>query len=166
MKKEIINQLTQQGFEGFQTVAQLRESCLCVPTSPGVYLVIRAKEEYPHFLEKGTGGFYNGKNPNESIDYLKANWIEGEPIVYIGQSEDLRSRIKLYMLFGQGENKRHYGGRLIWQLVDAEDLIIAWKPIQGSGTDAERLESEMLEQFKMSHGGRLPFANLKSGKKF
>ncbi len=153
MNKEI-ETLKENGFKGFKTVAGFDVASL--PATGGVYVVIRDKEEAPEFLEVGTGGFFRG-NPNVSVGLLQSRYLGDTNIVYIGKSNNLKSRIKQLLRFGAGEAVGHYGGRYLWQLKDSADLIIAWKetPLQ----DPRQVEKEMLRQFEADHGA-LPFANL------
>lgn len=161
---EEIKKLKEQGFLGFLSVRELRLSTDIIPKIRGVYVVIRNKDNAPEFLIKGTGGFFKKKDPNVSIDELNNNWIEDSKIVYIGKGGDpgvdatLNSRIKQYLSFGKGGKVGHYGGRYIWQLSDAEDLILAWKTLPDE--IPSEVETSMIEEFKRLHNGRRPFANL------
>lgn len=149
----------QNGFEGFKPVAKLMEDCNVVPRHKGVYMVLYFQGTDPVFLEKGTGGFFKGKDPNVNISTLKENWIEEEQVLYIGKATNLQSRIQQFMKFGQGKNIGHRGGRYIWQLKDAGKLIICWKKILGDEEPRE-VEKRMIQDFKGNHEGHRPFANL------
>ena len=56
----------------------------------------------------------------------------------------------------RGQNVAHWGGRHVWQLADAYDLLVAWKPCK----DAVRQEVALLAAFEAKHE-KLPFANLR-----
>lgn len=155
--KELIDKLQNEGFKGFMTVGQLMANTKVVNEGRGVYLVLYAGEDTPQFLAKGTGGRFNDKDPNVGIPKLEANWICGEHVVYIGKGNDLSKRLSQYMRFGQGNKVGHWGGRFIWQLKDSKDLIVCWKP---TDVDPRVVESNMIQDFKESHQGRRPFANL------
>lgn len=157
------------GFEGFKPVNELMNSVDVVPTKKGVYMVLRVATSVPVFVEKGTGGFFKGKNPNVTIEDLKKNWIEGERVLYIGKAGGtkkdgtaskvtLQERIALYMCFGQGKPVGHWGGRLIWQLEGAKDLVVCWKVLEKEEPREE--EKKMIQKFKEQHDGKRPFANL------
>lgn len=157
------------GFEGFKPVSELMDSVDVVPDRKGIYMVLRVATAVPVFVEKGTGGFFKGKNPNVTIEDLKKNWIEGEPILYIGKAGGtkkdgtaskvtLQERIALYMCFGQGKPVGHWGGRLIWQLEGAKDLVVCWKVLEKEEPREE--EKKMIQKFKEQHDGKRPFANL------
>ena len=157
-----LNLLKENGFQGFKTIEELRKNIDVVPTCGGVYVVLRLKDEEPVFLEKGTGGFFKKSNPNVAISKLEAKWIEKSPIVYIGKADGsatrgLRKRLDEYMRFGKGEAIGHKGGRYIWQLKDAAELVVCWKQIDGN---AEQVEKQMILAFKEEYG-KYPFANLR-----
>lgn len=160
-KMEGLATLEQQGFEGFKKVSELMETrCADVPVIQGVYVVLRESAEEPVFVEQGTGGAFKGRNPNSPISMLQANWVEDTQIVYIGMTRrTLKRRLSTYMRFGQGEPVGHWGGRFIWQLEDARDLAVCWKPMP-AGNAAEE-ETAMIQAFKQAHAGRRPFANLR-----
>ena len=154
--------LKENDFQGFVTVKELRENIRIVPNYGGVYVVLRPKDDKPVFLEEGTGGFFKGKDPNVPISQLEAKWIADSSVLYIGKAgktanRGLRKRLYEYMRFGQGEPVGHYGGRYIWQLADAADLLVCWKRIDG---DPEQAERQLLLAFKEEYGD-FPFANLR-----
>lgn len=74
-----------------------------------------------------------------------------------GKNATLRSRMRQYMRFGQGEALGHCGGRYIWQLSDSRDLVVCWKPT--TGEDPRDVERELIDEFKAIYG-RHPFVNL------
>ncbi len=51
----------------------------------------------------------------------------------------------------------------MWQLEDAESLVVCWKPILDRNPDD--VKQEMLKDFEDSHQGRLPFANIQERRK-
>ena len=55
-------------------------------------------------------------------------------------------------------NSWHRGGRYIWQLCDAWDLLVAWQQLP-SAADARAAEKKLLVLFEARHGERL-FAHL------
>ena len=63
------------------------------------------------------------------LDALGANWVPGAHVLNIGKANHgrLRARLREYIGFGRGGRSRHSGGRLIWQLADSEDLLVAWR---------------------------------------
>ena len=155
--------LSARGFQGFVPIRELRSSPEQIPAVRGVYVLLREGTHSPVFFEKGTGGFFKGKDPNVPVEVLQQNWVQGSPTVYIGKAGDpgraatLRTRLWQYLRFGTGANVGHWGGRYIWQLEDAEDLLICWLPLP-EDTPSE-LESTLIDAFRQEHGVR-PFANL------
>lgn len=158
MKEEIEN-LKAQGFKGFKSVNELRKSLEGISNVKGIYVVLRLQDDAPEFVEQGTGGHFKKKNPNVAVEKLKTDWVDGTPIVYMGQTErDLKKRLGELIRFGQGEAVGHWGGRYLWQLKDAEKLIIAWKEL--TADDPKKIERDMLNTFKSTFN-KLPFANLR-----
>ena len=153
-----INVLKKFGCKGFLTINELIINPRQIPDESGIYFILYIKKEKPVFLEIGTGGYFKGKNPNVSIDLLKVNWIENSMVIYIGKTGSLNSRIRQLLRFGQGKNVGHYGGRLIWQIKDHQNLVVCWKTENSPKT----VELELLNQFETTYG-KLPFANLQRG---
>lgn len=159
--------LVNLGFEGFVSVRNLRASRLSeVPACPGVYVFVRVSEIPPTFLTTSPGGRFKSKDPTVPIEVLTRRWVPGTTIVYIGKAGGLRKpptirkRLQQYLDFGAGKPVGHWGGRFIWQLTDAEELVVCWRPVEDA--DPESIESAMLAAFDQKHAS-LPFANLKRG---
>lgn len=151
-------------FSGFITVGELRECSLSqVPEEPGVYLLLRGSDDEVEFLDKSRGGHFKGKDPAVSSQELERAWIRDTKIMYIGKAgkpegeANLRSRLRQYISFGKGSATAHWGGRYIWQLADADELIVCW--IIADAYRARNLEIQMLRSFENKYG-KLPFANL------
>ena len=148
----------------------LRECKLqCVPGQPGdigVYLILRVKEDDPAFMERSTGGYFKGRDPNVATEVLSSHWVPGTPVVYIGKAgapgkaATLRSRLRQFLSFGAGRNLGHWGGRLIWHLPDTDDLLVCWK--RTPSLVPLVVEKQMIQAFVDSFGSR-PFANLTGG---
>lgn len=160
-----IEDLAAGGFIGFKTVADLRSDCGCLPKAKGVYLFIRPQPKAaPEFVNVGTGGHFKKKDPNVPVELLQSNWVKDRLVVYIGKAggggtkATIHSRLRQYLRFGQGKKVGHWGGRLIWQLKDASNLIVCWKPLPED--EPELVESNLIRQFTKAFGQR-PFANLK-----
>ncbi|MBD5176936.1 MAG: hypothetical protein HDT05_05960 [Bacteroidales bacterium] len=153
-----IDMYKEDGFEGFIQVAQLREATSILPEEAGVYIVIRPSDATPQFLEKGTGGFFKGKDPNVSIERLTENYVAASKTLYIGKATSLRERVRALLRFGAGVAVGHWGGRFLWQLADSDELIVAWK--KTPGYVPRDIEAQMIQDFVSIHGKR-PFANLK-----
>jgi len=157
--------LKQIGFVGFISIADLRSSKLeSVPNDPGVYVVLREAEDFPKFIQHSTGGIFDKREPTVPIDKLEKAWITETNIMYIGKTgkidgeRGIKKRLNEYLDFGAGKSVGHYGGRYIWQLEDANDLIICWLPVIDE--DPFKVENHMLNDFESKYD-RLPFANIK-----
>ncbi|MBA3243816.1 MAG: GIY-YIG nuclease family protein [Actinobacteria bacterium] len=92
------------------------------------------------------------------MQLLKLKWVES-CVVYIGKGKNLSRRLKQYAQFGSGKPTPHWGGRYVWQLRDAESLLVAWKQV-ATPDAAASAEASLLAAFRRAHGGRPPFANL------
>lgn len=151
-----LDELKKAGFTGFKKISELFNDNSMLPGMSGVYLVLNLDNKPGEFLTVGSGGHFKGKDPNVSIEMLKSNWVENTKVVYIGKATSLKSRLKQFFGFGQGKNIGHYGGRLIWQLKYAKELVVCWKTLS---TDPREFEANLIQQF-VSKYGRRPFANL------
>lgn len=154
-----INELKQNGFKGFIKIKDLDINT--IQKEKGIYVIIN-KNQNMVFLDKSNGGHFKGKDPTVSMQYLKENWVDNVDVIYIGQAggngsnATLLKRIKQYIQFGSGKPIGHWGGRLIWQIKDSGELLIAWK---STNTDPYDIETELIYEFKLKYGKR-PFANL------
>jgi hypothetical protein len=162
--EETKTDLKGQGFEGFVTIGSLFKNSSILPKVKGVYMILYPPAMAPKFITIGSGGHFKGRNPNVSLQLLQDNWVDKATIIYIGKagsesgSATLQSRLKQYLNFGQGKAVGHWGGRLIWQLPFAEDLIVCWKTTPQQ--EPSVIESDLIDKFKKLHKKR-PFANLR-----
>lgn len=164
-----LKQLAEFGFEGGVRVSELQRSCQeqqgcsAVPRVPGIYLIVRRSAHPVRFSKVSRGGWFKQRNPTLSVTTLKQQWLTRAKILYVGkaggsrQRATLRSRVRSYMRFGLGQACAHWGGRCIWQLADAEDLVVYWKPTPRQ--EPRQLEKSVLKAFVQRYGQR-PFANL------
>lgn len=150
------------GFVGGLTVGTLRQDLSNVPDVPAVYALVRASTLAPVFLSQNSGRVGRRGDPSVALDVLEANWIDNAEVIYIGKASlrrdrtALRKRLREYIRFGEGRADNHWGGRLVWQLGDAANLVVYWKPHPAP----RRYESELLGEFRKRNGDRRPFANL------
>ena len=56
------------------------------------------------------------------------------------------------MKFGAGDPVGHRGGRLVWQLQGAEELLVCWQTVQHD--NPRNVERELIQAFKSFHKGR------------
>lgn len=152
------------GFEGFKTVSELMKSCKGIPKEMGVYVVLREKDERPIILNKRPFDCQEEKYPSYSKAELEKEWVEGTHIVYIGKAggsdmkTELHKRLSTYIRFGKGKKAAHGGGRSIWQLSDAHELVVCWHVLKDEEPCC--VEHNMIAEFKSAHSGMRPFANL------
>lgn len=159
-----IDEIKKNGFMGFKKMSDLFVNSSSIPKTKGVYLVLNPQCDSFDCIEIGSGGHFKGRNPNLSIKELTSNWVDNALVLYIGKAggetskATLNSRLKQYFGFGQGRNIGHWGGRLIWQLKNANDLIVCWKALPNEAP--RTIENILIKDFTNQFSKR-PFANLK-----
>ena len=124
-----------------------------VPAAGGIYVVLREGRATVDYLDTNPGGRFNGRDPTVDASDLAANWVEGAEVVY---TDNLRRRLREFMRFGQGAPIGHWGGRLIWQLADSTELLVAWR--ETPDQVPKQVETEMSGEFRRVVG-KPPFAN-------
>jgi len=155
--------MKKSGFNGFLTIGELMESNEVDLEIKGVYFVLYVSESHPTFVKPGTGGHFNGKDPNVPIDVLKKKWVDETKVIYIGKGGEkgkestLHSRLSDFLDFGQGKKVGHWGGRYIYQIEEPKDLVVCWK--NTNGIEPEDVESNLITKFISTHC-KLPFGNL------
>ncbi len=149
-----------QGFLGFQTIGFLRESNLReIPERAGVYCVLTKSPELPKFLLRNTGGHFRGVDPTRDIQALKNKWIRDTQLLYVGATTQrtLRQRVGELIDFGEGKPIGHSGGSALWQIEGSGELLVCWKVVRSDRVLAAK--QAILDSFKDSYQGKLPFAN-------
>lgn len=157
------------GFTGWVTIQWLRETDLTdVPSTPGVYIIYQTGDAPPRFLGRSPAGWFKAEDPTVPVERLQAEWVPDARVLDIGKAarrshgrkiNALRERLGEYLRYGAGEAIAHRGGRLIWQLASADQLLVAWHEVTWAET-ARSYEKRLLAHFAGLHGGRRPFANL------
>lgn len=148
------------GFAGWGTWDEVRVG-YPIPKQPLCYVICRCADGPPRFRQTSPGGHFKAKDPTVPVGTLKAKWVPGADVINIGKADVGRTRLKTYARFGAGEPVAHWGGRYIWQLADADELLVAWHCITWVET-ARDYEKRLLARFRELHDGELPFANLTS----
>lgn len=142
-------------FQGFVPLVGLKTTD--IPTWRGVYAILRPTLDPPVILDNNpiVGTRYTVYSAAE----LAARWNENSPVVYIGKAAGaagLRDRLKPF----SRKATNHSGGRSIWQLADADDLLVCWKELP----DPPAQERAFLKAFRTDHNDNLPFANRNGGR--
>lgn len=143
------------GFRGWLPFGQIR-SAPDLPSTGGVYIVAYIGADPIVYPDQSVGGWFKGRDPAVEKSVLKANWVPGAEIVYVGKADQLRRRLIQFADFGVGKPIGHWGGRLIWQLPNPSALRVAW--LETPGRDPLVAEQEMIARFRRVHG-KPPFAN-------
>lgn len=164
MDFEHIGRLNEFGFVGGIRIADLQVSCRNLPQERGVYLVTRKNKHPATFVKSSTGGHFKKRDPSVPDPVLKERWLARPRVIYIGKAggnakrSTIQDRLNWFMQFGLGRRCAHWGGRYIWQLADAKDLVVYWKTTPRA--DPRQVEKALLREFIQKYG-RLPFANLR-----
>ncbi|KQO98417.1 hypothetical protein [Leifsonia sp. Leaf264] len=153
--------LERAGFDGWVRFADLPDAG--VPAGPGVYVIVRPTDAEPTFTPTSTSAWHKKRDPVVAVSRLEKNWVPGSQVLYIGKADigtagdrGLAQRLKEYRLHGTGKSG-HHGGRFIWQLADAGELLVAW--METPGRPPRTVEKQLIADFKAQFGAR-PFANL------
>jgi hypothetical protein len=156
--------LSRDGYVGWARFEAIQVRPDRVPVADGVYIVLREAAYAPDFIALSRGGWFKGKDPTVALETLRANWVEGADVLYIGKADlgrkrprGLQKRLLEYADFGAGRPVGHWGGRLIWQLADSRELVVAWKETP-PGVDPALVETGLISQFRAEYG-KPPFAN-------
>ena len=150
--------LIRYGFHGFKKVCDLMEGMTeMVSDCGGIYMVLREIDTQPRFLYNSSAGWFKGKNPTKDKRCLLKKWVPGAHVIYIGKGDNLQERIDELLKFGMGKSNPHWGGRLIWQIEDSQNFLMAWKEVK-PGERPRDLEYHFIRLF-FERYKRLPFAN-------
>ena len=127
--------------------------------SEGVYVIARESVELPAFIEER---HHKPRPIVRTAQEAAARWVDGEQVLYFGKAplrkrpKGLANRLAEYHAHGFGSGAQHYGGKLIWQLANTDELIVGWKGL-GAGESAA-IESGLIKGFALLHGVQ-PYAN-------
>jgi len=152
--------LEDKGFVGWIRWADWPPPLAVLPASAGgVYLLFRSSQSKPRFLDRSTGATHKRRDPSVGREALAANWVPSANVVYIGKADHhrLRGRLKEYQAMGARPTGSHWGGRLIWQLDDSSELLVAYLVLPPTAVP-RIIEREMIEGFRQCYG-KPPFAN-------
>ena len=149
-------------FTGFRPMKEIFKGHSTVDKVQGVYLVLYPHLTKPVFINPGTGAFLKGESPNVDTAILESRWVEDTVVLYIGKGggdeikATLQIRLMQYAGFGRGKKYAHRGGRYIWQIQNAHELVVCWKHFS---EDPRTVEKRYIQLFKDRYG-KPPFANI------
>lgn len=129
-----------------------------------MYVVYRESLSPPVFTPECPVPEYKSRRLAYPVEVLSRRWVPGAHVINIGKAavgtngRGLRTRLSEYSAFGRGEPVPHRGGRSVWQLGDANDLLVAWLPTPAD--DPEDIEGELIRDFRLNYG-KAPFANIR-----
>jgi hypothetical protein len=147
------------GFAGWRAWAALvEEGFASVPDVPACLLFHRPSSADPVFVDDPAKLPFHAHHAAIPRDVLAANWVPGAHTLYITRAEAAAQRLTHMARFATGELPAHWGGRLLWQLADFTELLVAWHPITWD-EPAAHYERRLLAQFARTHDGRRPYAN-------
>ena len=130
-------------------------SCSDIPSAPGIYFIW-----LPDGMEiQFTDQVANHHAPLYPIDVLCDKYMSSKEkrLLYIGKAsgkKGLCQRIRQYVKYGWNEAVNHKGGRAIWQIINAEQLVLSYEICE----DAVSREHELLCKFQ-EQNHVLPLAN-------
>lgn len=137
------------GFKGFVPLVSL--DLLSLPARRGVYVVLRPGDGMPAFLESSP----IARRAPYPVETLKAKWVPDQPVIYVGKADPVDGLLGRLGDYSK-KSSSHTGGRAIWQLADADTLLVAWA--ETPDHVAESVEKTFLRAFKLRNG-KYPFAN-------
>lgn len=141
------------GFTGFVPLVGMDRKV--ITKEKGVYVLLRPDSDAPYrILEQSPLVAYG-------VEELERRWVRSAHVVYIGKAggnEGLRERLSPF----SRKARNHSGGRSIWQLHDADELLVCWAATPG--LDPREVEKDYLDAFAKAHGA-YPFANVEGRKR-
>lgn len=151
------------GFEGFVPLLTVKRAD--IPPDVGNYVVLRTSDGAPTFLERRPALTDRQPHTHYPVRVLESAWTPGCPVLYVGKADPqtLRARVWQYARYGRGVGSNHQGGRRLWQLLDADDALVAWRVLpeaaRQAGRTGKQVEDAFLTEFRETYG-HLPWANV------
>ena len=135
----------------------VRPNLSLIPQTSGVYVIDIPENSFiPEISNSSTcPKFFKGRSLLYSAEELQTKFMRSDrKRLYIGKAKNLRQRISKMIRYGMGENVPHRGGRAIWQITNARDLLFGWCPC----LNPRNVEHEMLIDYLCAFGV-YPMAN-------
>jgi hypothetical protein len=147
------------GFTGWRTWQELRASGFSeIPRVAGTYVVYRPSAGPPLFIAEGNGRTLQGPLPERPDHDPPGQVGPPAPTPFTWGKSDKLTRTPSS---APGDPKAaHWGRRYIWQLTDADGLLVAWRDLGENFETARLNEIARLAHFADLHDGRRPFADL------
>lgn len=138
--------LASAGFQGFVPLMGLHGRD--ISEGRGIYVVLRSDPARPPvFLAESLLRAY-------AVRDLERRWVDGAEGLYIGKAESgLSGRLGGF----KPNRANHSGGRSIWQLAEADSLLVCW--VETPKNFSEDVEGDHVDAFVRAYGRR-PFANV------
>lgn len=133
-----------------------KTGCSFIPEKSGVYRVTwpgyNSLELKSHLV--------NTSAPPYDVELLQKKYesCRNRKLLYIGKAggkRGLKQRLRQYVLYGYNESKIHKGGRAVWQIEDAQELLVEYACVD----NPEEAEKLLLGEYKYQNNGVLPLAN-------
>ncbi len=129
--------------------------------------MLRTAVQRPTFVSISPAG--KAKDFTEQVTHLDEMWIDGAETIYVGlatwgaRRDGIHRRLKQYRRTGAGAADNHGGGVWVFQLSDADKLIVCWRAADDvSDEHVKALEHHLIADFaSRPEHGRRPFANRK-----
>lgn len=123
----------------------------------GIYLIgLPENFKKQPFNECSKLKMWKDRKVSVPIEELTNKWVENTDILYIGKSESkiVKKRIIEHFTFWNGNKTAAYGGRVIGQIPNFENLYVWYLKCE----QPKEIEKKLLKMFKNQYG-KLPFAN-------
>jgi hypothetical protein len=148
------------------TFEELRAGALKnIPKCKGIYKVYMPCGFEMKFRNDSDAPFEKNKLKEKVV--LQDKWEEickypgyEDGLLYIGNSKNLRNRLRQFLRTGYGDATNHYGGSSIFQLENNKQLQIQIIECE----NYEELKAQEIDAY-INHRKEMPFANWVRGKK-
>ncbi len=152
MKKEFFNQC----FEFGGTVGNLHED---KGNYNGIYMIVLPDNFGKIGFEKQSKlKIWRGEEVSVPVETLQEKWVENAEVLYIGKCSSKTKTAKKLVLkhiaFWNGKNVSAYGGKVIGQIQNFDNLQVWYLECDNPSQMKDRLLNAFEEQY-----GNLPFAN-------
>lgn len=134
-----------------------------IPHNSGVYVIFAPEDISITILETSAArDTYTKNGVTRSMLHSQSELLEkyeagDREIIYIGQSGDLKVRLKQYIEQGFGKSLSHRGGITLFQIKEWSSLQLVFLETE----EPKKLENELLKKYKDKNNKIRPLANWK-----